>query len=207
MRISGLRLMLLAPAIVAASFNTKANEASRPSPDLIGEGTKEAVIVGFEWVDIEPDRILLIRSGGARCAVRFVEVNVERIGQAGVLQTISVKSHAVAEVFVPSASPASGSERGRFSRDTLSFDGMAGIGRLAVHRGDTAFSCDGVSVRWIPPSGVMFRRRNSRVEVAPTAWRSFDQVDWADPRLEWHALDESSTRPMRRIPYVNLPGH
>ena len=84
---------------------------------------------------------------------------------------------------------------GRFtlSMGVVSSFGSAGVHPVVVERGRQTMAAPGFSVRYRHP-GCLSLLAGRELEVAPTPWRTMEDVDLDDARLQWYSRDTSGTR-------------
>lgn len=61
-------------------------------------------------------------------------------------------------------------------------------------------------VWWKYPTALFFETRGEQLELAPTAWRTFEDVDLQDKKLKWYGIGKNYIRHMITIPITDLPG-
>ena len=196
---------LFASILVSHVQVATAQLASRPSVAEVEDYIKRSVLVGFEWVDQPLNRILLLRSDKAMCAIRFLSYrrnNDARVptsfdtGDANQFATYEISEFVIA-----------GSEvrPGPVVRKKLDYRGMRGIGRLAFHVGKTSIKCGRERYPWSFPTGVGLPRNRQGPAIAPTNWMGFDEVRIDHPKLRWYEVDPQLQRPFIAIPLEELP--
>lgn len=88
-----------------------------------------------------------------------------------------------------------GDRKGPFERSAgvVSSSGSAGVHPIVIERGRQRISGRGIALRYMHP-GCLSLLVDRGVEVAPTPWRTIDEVDVGDVRLQWYSLDASGNR-------------
>lgn len=83
----------------------------------------------------------------------------------------------------------------RFTRamGVVSSFGSAGVHPVVVERGRQTIAAPGFSVRYRHP-GCLSLLAHRELEVARTPWRTIEDVDLDDARLQWYSLDPSGNR-------------
>lgn len=79
------------------------------------------------------------------------------------------------------------------SRGIVSSLGSSGVHPIVLERGNQTITGRGIALRYMHP-GCLSLLVDRALEVAPTPWRTIDEVNLSDTRLRWYSLDESGTR-------------
>lgn len=181
-----IRSAILASMLAAV---TAQQSVSRPNVAVVEDIVGTQAIVGFEWVDQPLGRIVLIKTPRSICAVRFISFSRDDgIAQAR-YDVATISSNGLAQQKIVSR--------------RLTDEGMLGFGHWAWRRGDHEILCGASRISWMFPTGVALI---GPIEVAPTAWTEFEQVNVNELELGWHHLDSSQTREFILIPVTSLPG-
>lgn len=85
--------------------------------------------------------------------------------------------------------------KNQFTRSTgvVSSLGSSGVHPIVVERGNQAITGPGVTLRYMHP-GCLSLLVDRALEVAPTPWRTIEEVNLSDARLRWYAVDVSGSR-------------
>lgn len=180
------RFAILASMLAAV---TPQQSVSRPDVAVVEDVVETRVIVGFEWIDQPLGRIVLIKTPRSACAVRFISFSRDDGSTQAHYDVATISSNGLAQKKIASR--------------RLSDEGMVGFGHWAWRRGDHEIRCGTSRIPWMFPTGVALI---GSIEVAPTAWTEFEQVNVKEPKLGWYRLDSSQTRAFFLIPVTDLPG-
>lgn len=194
-----IELMLALPLVAVAQ------SASRPSATKIEDYIKQSALVGFEWVDQPLNRVLLLHNNRTTCAIRFLSYRRAKDGRPPTsFDTGDASQFAVYEV---AELTFNGSEMliGAVIRRELDYRGLRGLGRLAFGVGDSDIRCGREKYSWLFPTGLLLKRDQSGVSVAPTNWTSFNDVRFDNPKLRWYQRDPHLQRPFIVIATEELP--
>lgn len=168
-------------------------------------------LVGFEWIDQPAGRIALIRMPNHLCAVKFLSFHTgHHVSKASMFHSEGVSQYAHALLIELPAHPSRAMlEQAEPRRISMSWHPLVGLGHMAIQRGHPYFRCAGVDIPWGYPTGIFLSQEKhgdlGYIQLAPTAWTSFADINLADPRLKWYSYDEDNDKVMA-IPIPLLPG-
>lgn len=192
--------ILLALPLVAA-----AQAASRPSATHVEDYIKGSAVVGFEWVDLPLNRILLPHRNRTTCMIRFL--SYRRANDARPQSSFDTGDASQFAVYEVAELTFNGSEIliGPVIRRELDYRGLRGLGRFAFGVGDNDIRCGRDKFSWLYPTGLLLKKDQSDVSVAPTNWTSFNDIRLDSPRLRWYQRDPQLQRPFIVIRTQELP--
>lgn len=202
---SSVRIIRLVGLMLALPLDAEAQLASRPPVTQVADYIKDSTLVGFEWIDQPLNRILLLRSRHITCAIRFLSYRRSNDARPPTsFDTGDASQFAVYEVAELSSN---GSEIlvGAVTRRELDYHGLRGLGRLAFGIGDNDIRCGRDKYSWLFPTGLLLKKDQSDVLVAPTNWTNFNDVRLDNPKLRWYQRDPHLQRPFIVIPMEELP--
>ena len=158
----------------ATDTETKCLSGGRPHAQRSGFIVDSVVTCAPEGV------FLAVRKGGSGGVVRFF--NVQDVNEG-------VEGCARYEFY-----SRDGRNR-KFTVDSgvVSYLGSTGVHPVVVARGNQTIRGRGLSLRYSHP-GCVWLLGQPELEVAPTPWRSIEEVDLTDQRLRWYRLDPSQKR-------------
>ncbi len=202
----------LAPFSYAQKVHEIASDmGSRPDWKVVVHHIKHEALVGFDWVDQPTNRIILIRTQNYLCAVKFASFHTgHHVHKANFFHGDGVSTYAKAKWVEFNLEPQKAMLRKAKPRSiSLSSYPQVGIGRLSTQLGHDYIKCGGSRVPWSYPTGLSlalyFNVAETHIQLAPTAWTSFADINLADPRLKWYSYDENNDKVMA-IPIALLPG-
>ena len=153
-------------------------------------------------------RLLLIRQGSDRCAVRFTDFARGRDAKpATVLDSGAESFSAQYDWFYPRRDT-TGAVSYETGHRKVSSKALVGIGRLAFQLENDVVRCGPFKLLWAYPTRVGFFPSDAMdadvgIELAPTKARSIEEVNFDDAAIRWYRTDQSR-KPML-IPLSELP--
>lgn len=183
----------------------------RPSWDVVAQRIKTHALVGFEWIDQPPVGIALIQLPDHFCAVKFLSLRTGRdSGNGGMFRSSGVSQYAEIELIELPPHPTRPMLRQAIPRRfSLSWRPLIGIGRMTFQRGHTDIKCGDTNIPWSYPTAIsesQVKPADIRgLQLAPTAWQNFSDIDLNDAKLHWFAYDEGRVK-ILAIPIYELPG-
>jgi hypothetical protein len=179
----------------------------RPNVEAIEDIMKHSAIIGFSWVDQPLARIILIRVDQDICAVRFIGIRKDTTPHKSTTFTSGGHyAYADYEIVKTRISTSQSFKTATPMREALKFEGTAGVGHLWGRRGLNYITCGSAKVIWLYPTALLLRDRKHVIELAPTKWQEFVEIDLAKAALKWYQLDKQETRNYFVIPINELPG-
>jgi hypothetical protein len=173
-----------------------------------GNAADNAMITWFD-VGAPVGHLLLVRQSANSCVVRFTTFHRGHDSQPSTLFNSGEESFSAEYDWFYLKKSSAESHHPTYDRGHryLSRRSSFGIGRLAFQRGEQEVECGTFKLAWFYPTRVGFNSLDSAtdigVELAPTRWKTIEQVNFEDPALRWYKLDES--RKPILIPTDQLP--
>lgn len=76
---------------------------------------------------------------------------------------------------------------------------------MAFGVGNSDIRCGRDKYSWLFPTGLLLKKDQGYVSVAPTNWTSFNDVRLDNPKLRWYQRAPQQQRPFVVIPIEDLP--
>jgi hypothetical protein len=148
----------------------------------------EEVRIGHDVISMPLGRILLVRKGAEYCALKFTN------------NWLSKTPFVIAEtdIYTSYEFYYQGDGSGDFSKGNV----KTGTNILHLHKVSTFLGypyfknpktrirCGGIELKWMVISTILLEE----AELAPTPWRSINEVDINDPRIEWYRKGAKNKR-------------
>lgn len=211
-----LTLLVMSSALLTFAQADHAQEVTkdyggRPTWEVVAKRIETHALVGFEWIDQPPDGIALIQLPDHFCAVKFLSLSTGHdSGNGGMFRSSGVSQYAEIELIdLPPHPTRTMLRQASPRRISLRWRPLVGIGRMTFQRGHTDIKCGDIDVPWGYPTGIFQSQVKHGdihgLELAPTAWQAFSDIDLNDAKLHWFAYDESRVK-ILAIPIAELPG-
>lgn len=157
---------------------------SRPNVEVIEKLVRENTIIGFSWIDIPLNKILLIKNGKNRCAIKYLSASRGEDRKENTPFRSGAESfYGVAELFeLPSQ---------EVKKLNLRILPSRGIGRWILYspsRND--FRCGRGKLYWGYPSATTIWSDDKGTSLAATSLEEFEEVNFEDPNLRWFEYEE-----------------
>lgn len=148
-------------------------------------GGQEKVVINTEAVGMPINKLLLIRDKHKYCAVKFVSAIKGKAEGEGYAKYEAV--------FLDDGRRNLKTYKIKVSKGELADLNPVGIGRFALTKGNTNIYCDGNVYSWSGSGSLnwtYFSASNIYIDIAPTKWTDFSEVNVFDKRLKWYKKDE-----------------
>jgi hypothetical protein len=151
----------------------------------------ENIVVGFSWIDIPLNQILLLKHKKNICAIKFN--SFKRLEDNKKATTF----RSSAETFLASYSKYEFNEiyeNTRFDKITehkLVSEATVGIGRLTFGGGDKKIKCGDGYFHWEYPTGVFLNRENKSLSFYPLLVNDFTKIDKLPLTIPWIGYEEN----------------
>jgi hypothetical protein len=157
---------------------------SRPDVEAIEKLVQENTIIGFSWIDMPLNKILLIKNGNNRCAIKYLSASRGGDRKENTPFRSGAESfHGVAELLELPSHEA--------KKLNLRILPSRGIGRWILYspsRND--FRCGRGKLYWGYPSATTIWSDDKGTSLAATSLEEFEQVNFEDPNLRWFEYEE-----------------
>ena len=163
------------PRCAATSTQTECLETAHPHP------RDRVVVVNPSSICVPEGVFVAVRNRRWKGAVRFTETRD--------LDAARLEGCSRYEIHTRD----DGNDRFTRAMGVVSSFGSAGVHPVVVERGRQTIAAPGFSVRYRHP-GCLSLLAHRELEVAPTPWRTIEDVDLDDPRLHWYSRDASGNR-------------
>lgn len=172
---------LLLPSACLSSGNLT-EQVSRPDTAVVEKLIADHAIVGFSWVDQPINRILLIKNGKDRCAIKYSSFSMSKDQRKSTaFRSGDAVTYATAELLLPSL---------KTRRLKLQHKPLYGLGKIGYSPSKHLIRCGRARLNWGYPTATTLSQNDSVTTLAPTSWTRFDEIDFAAPELEWFGYEE-----------------
>lgn len=189
--------------IYSCSLNVKASDnISRGDIEDTLKLIEENIVVGFSWVDLPMNQILLLKHKESICAIQFN--SFERLGDNRAATTF----RSSAETFKASYSKYKFNNiHENFDLDDITIHELEskatfGVGRLTFGGGNQKIECGGGDFYWEFPTGVFLTRDSTDLGLYPLLINDFAQLNKLPSTIKWVRYKEN--RPKKLIS-MSLP--
>lgn len=179
-----------------SDYNLK--DIVRPPVDIVSKVIKNNILVGFSWVDMPLNKILLIKSNNDFCALKFTYVKRGNNSKEATSFNSGEESFEAKYDFLTWHADAN-SQISLISRDNrLELNAAIGIGRLSYQPGNSIIKCGKAKLLWQYPAAVLLFGRDMETLFSPTTLTEFDDISLSTNKAVWYDYDEK--RKMIKIP-------
>ncbi len=156
---------------------------SRPSLgeiiDLIQQGK---TVVGFSWIDLPLNQVVLLRGSSSICGFKFVSYETKNDEKnPTVFDDGSNTKLAMAEFF--------DYESKTHSKIQLNKKSAIGIGRFNKSRGNYIIRCGSYEYLWSYPTGISTLSHDKQLAFAPTESNDFIKINALSSEYKWFEYD------------------
>lgn len=175
--------MLVFPPLLHAT-----DKYSRPSEEIIIKLIDSNVVVGFSWVDMPVNQILLIKNKEVVCGIKFI--SFERNNDAKE-QTVFNSGDETVTASYKIVEYKNNQLELEPSHVNLKRNPTVGVGRINFQTGKTTIDCGESKLLWRFPTGVMLFGKDFSTFLKPTQHSNFSKALDIDQRFEWIGYDEA----------------
>jgi len=177
------------PALAVEDYSYLENKVSRPDYSIVEKLIVNYAVVGFSWVDLPLNKLLLIKAGNAQCAIKYNSYwKGHDKKEASIFSSGEESLYAKAE-FVRL-------RKGDFSKvKKFEFSKIAptGIGKVAYDSSNDIIKCGDERLLWQYPTALVALSLSSNIYMAISELENFDLVSFDDPELSWHSFESERT--------------
>jgi len=161
------------------------------------------IVVGFSWVDLPLNQILLLRHNENICAIQFNSFTMLNDSE----EATSFRSGA--ETLIASYSKYEFEEGyGNVELDMITThevlsEATYGIGRLTFGGGDKIIECGDGDFYWEFPTGVFLSNGDKDLSFYPLLINDFASFENLPSEMEWFGYDESRTKRIISVTNIN----
>lgn len=170
----------------------------RPPIEMVRKIIKNNILVGFSWVDMPLNKILLIRNNNDFCALKFTYMKRGNDSKEATSFNSGEESFEAKYDFLSWHAKAN-SQISLISKDNkLELNAAIGIGRLSYQPGNSTIKCGNAKLLWQYPAAVLLFGRDMETMFSPTTLTEFDGISLSTHKAVWYGYDEK--RKMIKIP-------
>lgn len=186
-------LCCLIPCLCIAILiaTTRSEAISQPAPDQVR--------IGPVSIEMPAGKILLVRNGSEYGCIKFTKF------WTGITDQDLYASY-------KSCSLTGGLPKGNTEvfKGELSHSKPRGVGRLAFSFGNSWIRCGSIKLHWYGHGSVHFDptgsgERDHGIELAPTNWSNFSDINIFDSRLKWYRFDDKRKREDIKLDEIGPP--
>ncbi len=159
------------------------------------------IVVGFSWVDMPLNKILLLKHNEKYCAIKFI--SFERLGDEKKATTFRSSAETLLATYLKYefGSLNEKIDVGKVTEHKLVSKVTFGIGRLTFGGGDKKIKCGEGHFYWEFPTGVFVNRKVAQLSFSPTTYTDFTNISDSLPTISWLHYEEE--RPKKIISINN----
>jgi len=162
----------------------------RPPIDIVREIIKNNILIGFSWIDMPLNNILLIRNNDFICAIKFTYFKRGNDSKEATSFHSGEESFEAKYDFL-SWHVKNNPQTGLISRgNKLELNAAIGIGRLSYQPGNSTLKCGEAKLLWQYPSAVLLFGKDMNTLFAPTIFSEFDKIYLSSSETVWYGYDE-----------------
>ena len=186
--------LAFAPAPAAAQSPEGEPLERLPAPDVLEKMVEDHAFVGYNFILAPVGRIVLIRNGPARCAIRFVAQSRDHDEKPPTAFSSGAETErASAQFWTADSAVAKPLELTR--KSTFGFARM-----IVIAPYHDKIRCGHADLVWMYPTGVLILDRDPATQLAWTPLDDFSRIVVDDPALRWIGYDASRRLHVEKLP-------
>lgn len=202
----GVKMIKIIFTFVTAIYSSNAmavDDISRDDIEHTLEVIQKNIVIGFSWVDLPINQILLLKHKESICAIQFNSFNRLNDGE----EATTFKSSAETLMASYSKYEFEGVYRNveldKVTIHELVSEATYGVGRLTFGGGDKKIECGDGDFYWEFPTGVFLSRGNKDLSVYPILINDFVNLDKLPSVIKWIGYEEGRTKKIINIENIN----
>jgi len=159
------------------------SQVSGPNIEVVEKLIAQNFVVGFSWVSLPLNSILLIKTSGESCAIKFINFSRgNNKSTSSIFRSGDESFDATMEVLELSS--------GKIRIIELTKRPFYGLGKIGFSPSNNRIYCGNSEYIWQYPTSVVILPKDTKSKFSPTYIENFDKVDFSSLPMHWYGYEE-----------------